>query len=559
MFPTERDFGYTIRAFPLMGRGYRKGPPMSGEGYSILLRCRSWGEALRAKRFTWDQIADVIALVQGVGPLRGYRLAHGRTAAEVVNECNDLDPAGTASLRECRLYDFEGWPASGRRPSARVLALLARVYQTRARNLISEEIFASYSAYDRDVIDRADFRHLDPFQPVTQCSVPQQRVSMDEGEQVRPRRHAQVAPGVIAMSAESWKELLRAVSAEEADMKRRELLLELSLALGGAPALTLLRQLHPDEEERLARAVRAQGRVDAATVATIEKLTAQCRRLDDTYGPAKVLPVVEAQRDMVARLLGSQTLLPGLRTRLIHAYAELAQLAGFLHYDRMDFAAATRLFNSGLDAAQESGDAVLTAYIHHWHSEMAGLSGRPGKALDHALAAQGWARRGASNLMRARADLVEAWAHALGGNATESLRKLEAVRTWAGRPTSSEPPYLYWIKNSQGMGGTACFVYDALGRPNDVMQVAAARHAGVGSGFSRERSLALIHQGMALTQSKEIPEATAKLSAAITLMRKHSSARLAHLMSQARKRLEPWSDNAHVRNLDEMLRSVAVV
>ncbi|MEV5409550.1 hypothetical protein AB0K60_12035 [Thermopolyspora sp. NPDC052614] len=536
---------------------------MSGEGYSILLRCRSWGEALRAKRFTWDQIAYVIALVQQVGPLRCYRLAHGRTAVDVVDAINDLDPAGTASMRECRLYDFEGWPAAGRRPTARVLAALAQIYQTRARNLISDEEFSTYSAYDRDLIDQADFRHLDPFQPVTSCSVPQQRVSMDEGEQVRPRqqtRYAQIASDVVAMSAGKWKELLRAVNAEEADMKRRELLLELSLALGGVPALTLLRQLSPDEEARLARVISAQGRVDAETVATIEKLIAQCRRLDDTYGPAKVLPVAEAQRDMVSRLLSAQSLLPGLRTRLIHAYAELAQLTGFLYYDRMDFPAAARSLDLGLDAAQESGDAVLTAYIHHWHSEMASLSAQPGKALDHAFAAQGWARRGASNLMRARADIVEAWAHALDGNPTESLRKLEATRTWAGRPTSSEPSYLYWIKDySQGMGGTACFIYDALGRQGDVMQVATSRLAGLGPGFSRERSFGLIHQGMALTQSKEIPEATAKLSEAITLMRTHSSARLGHLITQARKRLEPWSGNAYVRDLDERLRSAAVV
>src|SRR5690606_10042450 len=130
------------------------------------------------------------------------------------------------------------------------LAALARIYQTKARNLISEDVFASYRAYDRDVIDRADFHHLDPFQPVTACSVPQQRVSMDKGEQGQPRqqaRRAQAASDVLALSAESCKELLRAVSAEEVDMKRRELLLELSLALGGAPALTLLRKLNPDE------------------------------------------------------------------------------------------------------------------------------------------------------------------------------------------------------------------------------------------------------------------------------------------------------------------------
>ncbi len=525
------------------------------EGYRILLRCRSWSDALRAKRFTWDQIAEVVALVEQAGPLRRYRLAHGRTSTDVVGAVNDLDPAGTATLRESRLFDFEAWPGGGRRPTTRVLVVLARIYQTRARNLVSEEVYASYGVYDRDLIDQADFRHLDVFQPATSCSVPRQRVSMDEGTPVRPRQDAAEA---TAASAENYKELFRAVSAEEADMKRRELLFELSLALGGAPALTLLRHLDPGEEERLARVIQAQGRIDAQAVTTIEKLTSECRRLDDTYGPAKVLPVVEAQRDIVTRLLSTQTLLPGLRTRLIHTYAELAQLAGFLHHDHMDFHAATRSLDRGLEAAQESGDAVLTAYIHHWHSEMACFARQPAKALDHAFAAQGWARRGGSNLMRSRADVTEAWAHSLHGNTAESLRRLETARTWAGSPTSSEPPYLYWVNAYQGVGTTFWFVYNNLGRPNDVMDAVTVRLATISPAYKRERAFGLIQQGMALTQSKEIPEATAKLSEAIALMRTHSSARLGHLLAQARNRLEPWSENTYVRDLDEKLNTVMV-
>ncbi len=525
------------------------------EGYRILLRCRSWSDALRAKRFTWDQIAEVVALVERAGPLRRYRLAHGRTSTDVVGAVNDLDPAGTATLRESRLFDFEAWPGAGRRPTTRVLVVLARIYQTRARNLVSEEVYASYGVYDRDLIDQADFRHLDVFQPATSCSVPRQRVSMDEGTPVRPRQDAAEA---AASSAENYKELFRAVSAEEADMKRRELLFELSLALGGAPALTLLRHLDPGEEEHLARVVQVQGRVDAQAVATIEKLTAQCRHLDDTYGPAKVLPVVEAQRDIVTRLLSTQTLLPGLRARLIHTYAELAQLAGFLHYDRMDFRAAAHSFDRGLEAAQESGDAVLTSYIHHWQSEMAAFGHQAGKALDHAFAAQGWARRGGSNLMRARADMIEGWAYSLEGRETESLRKLEAARSWAGRPTASEPSYLYWVKEYQGIGSALCFVYNNLGRSRDTIDESASVLTTIDPAFGREKALGLIHHGVALTQTKEIPEATAKFSEAITSMHTHSSARLGHLLIQARKRLEPWSGNAYVRALDDKLRTAAI-
>jgi len=101
--------------------------------------------------------------------------------------------------------------------------------------------------------------------------------------------------------------LIRALGAEETDI------------FGGASALVLLRHLSPPEKDRLAIAVRSTGRVDAGTVEVIEKLTAQCRRLDDDFGPSTVLPVVDRQRAVVADILRRETMLPGLRIRLTHA------------------------------------------------------------------------------------------------------------------------------------------------------------------------------------------------------------------------------------------------
>ncbi len=521
---------------------------MSGEGYRTLVRCRSWSERLRAKGFTWDQIADVLALTHQASPLRLYRFAHGRTATDVVNEFNDLDPAGTASLREGRLFDFENWPARGRRPTRRVLVLLARIYQTAARNLVSEIVLGTYTPADRDVIEQTDFRHLDPFQPLTPCPGGPSDDSMTKRARERP---SQENPGLRTVAS---GELLRAVTIEEADMQRRELLFELSLALGGLPALHLLRHLTPAEEDRLARAVRGQGRVDAPTVATIEKLTARCRRLDDTYGPAKVLSVVEANRGMVSRLLATQSLLPGLRTRLIHVYAELTQLAGFLRFDQLDYTRAAQSLDRALEASLECDDAVLTAYIHHWRSEMASFAGQPAKALDHALAAQGWAHRSSSNLVRARSEYIESLALSLLGDENNSLRRLESANRWAGRPTPAEPTYLYCIGEEGGKAGPGLDVHHHLGRPKDMFDTAATRLARCGSPYSRAAAFALIHQGMAFTQLKEIPEATTKLAAAVPLMHTHSSARLRYLFTEARKRLDPWSNNAYVRSLDEQFK-----
>jgi hypothetical protein len=330
---------------------------MTAEGNRLFQTCRAWSRALRAAHLTWEQIATVLSLAHpGHTPLQLHRLAHGRSAADITGTYNSLDPAGTACLHVCRLYDWEAWPAKGRRPTPATLITLARIYQTTASNLITQQVVATYRPHDRNLLETTDFRHLDPFYRAPSSPNRPPSASMKASVPARPQ------PENLTLTPAECTQVFRAVALEEPDMKRRDLLVELALALGGLPALTLLRGLRPGEEDRLARIVRGQGHIDADTVTTIETLTARCRRLDDTYGPAKVLPVVKAQTDLVDRLLRIESLTPALRTRLTHVFAELAQLSGFLYYDCMQQAEAGRSFDQALKAALEAGDAQLNAF-----------------------------------------------------------------------------------------------------------------------------------------------------------------------------------------------------
>ncbi|TLP57852.1 hypothetical protein [Microbispora triticiradicis] len=122
---------------------------MSGKGYQTLLECRRRGFHLRGHGFTVDQIAVVLSFDHDVAPLRLYRDAVGLTAAQVVATFNALERTGTAPLRESRLYEYESWPESGRRPPAHVLRLLAQIYGTRPAQLLTPETRATYSRQDR--------------------------------------------------------------------------------------------------------------------------------------------------------------------------------------------------------------------------------------------------------------------------------------------------------------------------------------------------------------------------------------------------------------------------
>ncbi|MEV0238054.1 hypothetical protein [Nonomuraea sp. NPDC050786] len=127
---------------------------MSGKGYQTLLECRRRGRLLRERGFTIDQIAIVLSLDHQVSPLRLYRYAAGLTASQTISAYATLDPRRAAGLREARLYEYENWPDAGRRPPAHALYLLGRIYGTGPERLVPPSVLATYSAYDRQILNR---------------------------------------------------------------------------------------------------------------------------------------------------------------------------------------------------------------------------------------------------------------------------------------------------------------------------------------------------------------------------------------------------------------------
>ncbi|WP_326641879.1 hypothetical protein OG884_03030 [Streptosporangium sp. NBC_01755] len=525
---------------------------MSRDGYHIMIDCRKHSELLRAKGFSFDQIADIFTLYHDVSPLKLHRYAHGLTGAQAVAAYNDLDPAGTAAMRVPRLYVFEGWPDSERRPNARALTIFAQIYHTTARRLVTDEMYASYSPNDRDLIDRTDHRHLDSQGSRHAPGTVATRASM-ELEAVR-------ASGTVpaALTPAGCAALLRALRAEEADVKRRDLLFELALAMGGAPALVLLRHLSPPEKDRLATAVRTSGRVDAGTVEVIEKLTARCRRLDDDFGPETVLPVVDAQRELVAGLLRGETLLPALRDRLTYAYAQLSQLAGYLQYDLMDYAGAQRRYREALGAAHQIADPTLITYLHTCLSNIFLRQGQTGRALDHIYAAEGWARRSPSALLRSLHAIDMARALARSGSVRESEHALARSRQLVSQPRSeADPSYLYWW-TPIGVQRNTAYCMLAWGRLTDAID-SAEQALAIPMTRKIAHGEALLYYAEALTRKREIPAAVDKIRGAAHLAGSHSSGQLTDSVRQARTRLQPWAGNKHVRHLDEELRSLSIV
>ncbi|MBB5630484.1 hypothetical protein [Sphaerisporangium krabiense] len=520
---------------------------MSGEGIHTLMECRRRSATLRGKGYSYDQIAEVFSMYHDVSPLRLYRYAYGLTAAEAAARYNDVDPAGTAALRESRLYEFEYWPRHGIRPSARAIALFAHVYRTSARHLVTDAVYASYTPADRDLIDRTDHGSHPSHRTHRAPAAPARHVTMSQ-EAARP-----MAP---VLTPKDCAALLRALAAEEADVKRRDLLFELTLTLGGAPALVLLRHLSPPEKDRLVTAVHASNRVDTATVEIIEKLTARCRRLDDDFGPGTVLPIVDGQRSLVADFLSNEILPPGLRDRLTRTYAELSQLAGWLHHDLLNHAGARLRYQEGLTAAHQIADRTLIAYLHTCLANLSRYQGHIGQALDHIYAAEGWVRHSPSPLLRSVHAVDLARILAVHGSARDSAQALGRSLHFAEQPrTEADPSYLYWW-SAKGVERHTAACTLAWGRPDDAIHTAERALAGEMRRPARGRTL--LEYAEALIQKREIPAAADKIREAAQITVGHSSGRLTDSIRETRAHLHPWSGNKHIRTLDEQLRSLGI-
>ncbi|MEV6987219.1 hypothetical protein AB0M95_38995 [Sphaerisporangium sp. NPDC051017] len=470
---------------------------------------------------------------------------------------NELDPAGSASMRTARLYDLEGWPQGRRRPSPRVLDLLARIYQTTARRLVTDETYSTYGSEDRELIDAVDHRHLDPFQRVrlTAAAPEISHASMESTAGAWPTRTSVATHGVPPAHCAA---LFRALTAQEADVKRRELLFELAVILGGVPALRLLRHLTPDEEVRLAQVVQGTKSVDAPTVTAVEKLIAQCWQLDEVHGPGQLFPVVDAQRDLVVRLLHQHTLMPVLRDRLIAAYWALSHLGGWLRYDVLDYTGAVQWYQQGLEAAHELRNPTFLAHMHDCLANTRGYQGKPTVVLDHAYAAQAWAKQSSSRLQQAASALALSRALADAGRGEDGLRALDRAFNAAGHPqTEADPPHLYWctpVLVQRNIG--YCLV--SLKRSDEAISTSEQTLKAVGKPFTRTRAFATLELATALVQKRDIATAAQRLGDVAEMAGRHSSARLVHSVCAVRRQLQPWSSNTYVRDLDEKLRVLGV-
>jgi hypothetical protein len=122
-------------------------------------------EALRAAMLAQgceiDEIAAEMRVRWGFALRAAYRHANGLTLDQAAERCNTVANDADARISGSRVSDWEGWPHTGRRPSAFNLVVLAKSYGTQPRRLISPQEWEELDERERLILDELGRAHGD--------------------------------------------------------------------------------------------------------------------------------------------------------------------------------------------------------------------------------------------------------------------------------------------------------------------------------------------------------------------------------------------------------------
>ncbi|MFD6391170.1 hypothetical protein [Nocardia sp. NPDC060259] len=340
------------------------------------------------------------------------------------------------------------------------------------------------------------------------------------------------------------------------EMNRRELLQLFGGIAHGLPAVAaILAGLDTDERLRVEKVLITPSRVDAKAVDNIEEALQIFLAQNDTYGPHAIMPMVTGQIMITEALLRECP--PALEQRLHGLHSNLSQLAGWMHFDLANFEEATRHYEDGRRSAHRAHDDALAALILCNLSYLQVCEGDPRVGIDHAIAAQNWARRVPDWRMQAYADDITAYAYAASGQHFDCMAALDAAdATIAAGDTSSGP--IESVAYFHGPGLASSIRSECLHRFGDGHgALAAAQDARGFIDPSHLRNFALVHLDIAhaYTDTGQIEGASAAISDSARLAVSCRSDRLVDRIQKARSGLDRWRTTTPVRTLDEELDS----
>ncbi|MFD7625685.1 transcriptional regulator [Streptomyces sp. NPDC059851] len=302
------------------------------------------------------------------------------------------------------------------------------------------------------------------------------------------------------------------------------------------------------------------SRVGMADVDAVRATTEALKELDHRFGSGHVRPVVvHYLNSVVSGLIGGSYREPVGRA-LFAAVARLTELAGYMAVDTGQPGLAQRYYIQALRLAQAAGDRayggyVLAASMSHLAAEL----GNPREIAQLARAAQEGTRGQVTPRVESMFYAAEARGHALLGDARAaavlSSRAVTALER--AEPEAGDDPV--WIRHFDQayLADELAHCHRDLGQAEQAGRQAREALSGLPAGKERRRAIGLLLLAAAQVQQREVEQACHTAAQAAELLSGLRSSRGAEYLDDFRARVQPYREEAAVREFAARLEAVA--
>jgi tetratricopeptide (TPR) repeat protein/transcriptional regulator with XRE-family HTH domain len=296
----------------------------------------------------------------------------------------------------------------------------------------------------------------------------------------------------------------------------------------------------------------AGPRVGQSDVQAVLAMTQALVDLDHQYGSGHVRPVVVHYLNSVVSGLLAGSYREAVGRDLFAAVARLTELAGYMAVDTGQPGLAQRYYIQALRLAQAAGDRGYGGYV--LAASMSHLAAQLGNP-QLARAAQEGARGRVSPRAESMFHAAEARGHALMGDvrAAQSAAGRAVSALEAADPAAGDDPV--WIAHFDEayLADELAHCHRDLGQAEAAARCAQESLAGHPETRARRRAIGYVLLATAQVQQREIEEACNTGMRAVELLERLRSNRGAEYLEDFQQRLEPYRDEAVVREFGARL------